>query len=196
MHQATAAAHRPSSNFKIKLDICSVLALYKCRYTGYTTLLCNYRYEKTEWSSNEMLLGIFRLKWYAAFGIKQSSSVGKSIHKLRDFALHMSSVRYGSISIGQGKQENLSREGKLRCNIGGGTWASKAGGGDGRTLPRSLKISGGRPSRNDDISVSFFSVLGISLYRGKSGSISNKLPPRLSKLSLWMPQNKAHYSCS
>ena len=51
-------------------------------------------------------------------GIKQSSSVGKSIQKLRDFALHMSSVRYDSISIGQGKQENLSREGKLRCNSG------------------------------------------------------------------------------
>ena len=49
--------------------------------------------------------------------------------------------------------------------IGGGTWASKAGGGTGGRFPRSLKISGGRPSRNDNISVSFFSVLGISLYR-------------------------------
>ena len=40
--------------------------------------------------------------------------------------------------------------------IGGGTWASKAGGGGtGGRVSRSLKISGGRPSRND-ISVSFF----------------------------------------
>ena len=30
------------------------------------------------------------------------------------------------------------------------------GGGTGGRVPRSLKISGGRPSRNDDISVSFF----------------------------------------
>ena len=139
-----SAAHRPSSSFKIKFDICSELALYKCRYTGYTKLLCNYRYEKTEWSSNETLLGNFRLKWYAAFGIKQSSSVGKSIPKLRDFALRMSSVPGKTGKSIKGREITMQFgnywSGPAHSLIGGGTWASKAeGGGDGRTRPPQSK---------------------------------------------------------
>ena len=37
----------------------------------------------------------------------------------------------------------------------------ESGGGTGGRVPRSLKISGGRPSRNDDISVSFFGIGNI-----------------------------------
>ena len=47
------------------------------------------------------------------------------------------------------------------------------GGGGGETggrVPRSLKISGGRPPQKIRHFIVFFSVVGISLYRGKSGS--------------------------
>ena len=59
-------------------------------------------------------------------------------------------------------------------------------GGTGGRIPRSLKISGGRPPRNYDISVFFRKweyPSTVANLEAIFGSISNKLPPRLSKLN-------------